>query len=674
MQYDMRVTEDIGLLKMDFLGLANLSVLGRAVKAVKQSADVDVDLDAIPLDDARTYELLSSGETTGVFQLESAGMRRYVKELRPTDIRDVAAMIALYRPGPMDFIPNYIRRKHGEEPVEFLVPQLEPILKDSYGVLVYQDDILMLSIQIAGYTWEEADKLRKAVGKKIKAELDAQREKFIAGCQSHGGISKGKAEELWEWLLPFARYGFGKCVSGSTDVWTADGDRMQISQAYALGVKEIMAMWPDGELRPHRINHIACTGKKEVVLVRTQSGRTITLTPEHRLLTTEGYMRVQDMAAGRTELITAPQQPSNNHWAARPNNQEVRRTQASALASEGQSWESVLPQPTRELAAQMHGRRPADAAGDYDAGPGYNRSSVASNGMSCASLPERDMCEWLTSQGVQFEMHKSVGNGRICDFYFGGIYWEMDSLDRSPEYFAHKYGDLPYVVVTPEDFRFVVEKNMATAHAVNGDLVTSIEPQCSDVTYDVEMSPDGPLNYVANGVVSHNSHAAAYALIAYQTAYLKANYPSEYMGAFLTVATGVSEKIAAGIAECKRMGIEVLPPNVNSSDEVFSLERGETSPDRPSPIRFGLGAIKNVGGGPIRAIVAARKEQPEGRFTGLEHLCQEVDGRLVNRRVLESMAKAGAFDEFGTRAQMLAVLDDAMSIGRRAQQAATPGR
>jgi DNA polymerase-3 subunit alpha len=379
-QYNMGVAESIGLLKMDFLGLANLSILGRAVKTIRDSKGVEIDLDALPLDDARTYALLSSGETTGIFQLESAGMRRYVKELRPSELRDVAAMIALYRPGPMEMIPRYIARKHGEEPVSYLVPQLEPILRDSYGVLVYQDDILLISIEVAGYTWEEADKLRKAVGKKIREELEAQRDKFVQGCQTHGGLNREDAINLWEWLLPFARYGFGK------------------------------------------------------------------------------------------------------------------------------------------------------------------------------------------------------------------------------------------------------------------------------------------------------AHAAAYSLVSYQTAYLKANYPSEYMAAFLTVATGNSEKVAAGIAECKRMGIEVLPPDANGSAADFSLEPGAGSPDRPVPLRFGLGAIKNVGAGPIAAIVAAREELPDGRFRSLDHLCQSVDLRLVNRRVLESLIKAGAMDGWGGRAQLLAVLDEAMSLGQRAQRASGAGQ
>ncbi|MDQ3855411.1 MAG: DNA polymerase III subunit alpha, partial [Chloroflexota bacterium] len=565
-QYDMRMCEEIGLLKMDFLGLANLSVLGRAVKTIRQTTGREIDLDTLPLDDVRTYELLSSGETTGVFQLESGGMRRYIKELRPTEIRDVAAMISLYRPGPMDMIPHYIRRKHGQEPVEYLVPQLESLLRDSYGVLVYQDDILLISIEIAGYTWEEADKLRKAVGKKIKAELEAQRDKFIKGCQSHGGLAREKAQELWDWLLPFARYGFNKCTSGRTYVWLADGSRMQISRAYELGVREVMSMWPDGVIRPHRVQRIVRTGTKDLVQVRTRSGRRIKVTPEHRLLTTEGYKPISEMTVGETELIVAPRRCTSNQREARRRTMTTRNQgaeQRSRVSARVRAYQesrpahekidhmkrmhALYPDLTRNAVAAMHdqvkwlfandpewkrnliAKSLANTRACYDTGPGFGRCSIASNGMWCASQAERDMCEWLIQQDIDFQMHKVLPNGRVCDFYFAGIYWEMDGMDREPAYFHEKYNDLPYVVVTPEDFRFVVERHLQVAHAENGDMVVSIEPCGGEMTYDIEMAPDGPLNYIANKVVSHNSHAAAYSLVAYQTAYLKANYPSEYM-------------------------------------------------------------------------------------------------------------------------------------------------
>jgi DNA polymerase III subunit alpha len=715
-QFDMRNAETIGLMKMDFLGLANLSVLGRAIKILKEYRDFEIDLDRIPLTDTKTYELLSTGETTGLFQVESGGMRRYLRDLKPSTILDIAAMIALYRPGPMPFIPVYIERKHDPSKVEFLHPSLEPILKDSFGVLVYQDDILFISIQIAGYDWEKADKLRKAVGKKDLEVLQAEEEKFVKGCQSHGGLTKQDAQKIWEWMLPFARYGFNKCGHGQTKIVLPDGRRMTLAAAYREQPGEIMAMWPDGEIRPHRVQRIVQTGRKALLKVTTRSGRTIRATPEHRLLTTEGYKQIDEMAVG-AELMVAPRPVTQTMRDARRENMirlnrsDEQRVKASVRMRQWQAGRppeekaahmhrvhAMHPEMTRNAVAAMHERVKWLWANDpewrqrqmevsltsvraaYDTGPGYGRCSIASNGMWCASQPERDMCEWLIAQGIDFQMHKVLPNGRVCDFYFAGVYWEMDGMDRSSLYFADKYGELPYVVVTPEDFKFVVEHHLSLAHAQNGDPIVAIEPCGEAMTYDVEMAPDGPLNFIANGIVSHNSHAAAYAQITYQTAYLKANYPAEYMAAFLSTAMGDSDKVVKGVIEVKRMQAEgtpitILPPALNQSRRDFSIEtvRGEDGVERQA-IRFGLAAVKNVGVGAIDAIIAERGRQPDGRFASLDALCAAVDSKVLNKRLLESLVKAGALDEFGARAELFDLIDNAMTAGQSAQRAREAGQ
>ncbi len=185
-QYEMHAIEALGLLKFDFLGLSNLTILKNAVDLIKAHRGIDIDLDNIPLDDAKTFELLSTGETTGIFQLESAGMRRYVRELRPTSVFDLAAMVALYRPGPMDNIPAYIRRKHGQEPVTYLHPLLEPFLERTYGIFVYQEDIMAAAIALGGFTGPEADTLGYAIRKKKSSVLRAQKEKFVTQAAERG--------------------------------------------------------------------------------------------------------------------------------------------------------------------------------------------------------------------------------------------------------------------------------------------------------------------------------------------------------------------------------------------------------------------------------------------------------------------------------------------------------
>jgi DNA polymerase-3 subunit alpha len=214
-QYEMHAIEDLGLLKMDFLGLKNLTIIEDTLARIYViHNNLKIDLDNIPYDDVKTYKLLQDALTTSVFQLESDGMKRYLKELKPTSFEDITAMVALYRPGPMQFIPDYIERKHGRQKIEYLHPKLEPILKDTQGICIYQEQLMKIAQEVCGFTLGEADVLRKAVGKKIKELLDAQEQKFVEGAVKNGA-SKKIGEELWQWILPFASYGFNKSHSAA---------------------------------------------------------------------------------------------------------------------------------------------------------------------------------------------------------------------------------------------------------------------------------------------------------------------------------------------------------------------------------------------------------------------------------------------------------------------------
>ncbi len=700
-QYEQAHLEELGLLKFDFLGLSNLTILMNSQKFIQQTRGIEIDLDRLPTDNQRTYELLAQGETTGVFQLESGAMRRYIQELKPTCIEDVTAMVALYRPGPMDSIPTFIKSKHGEIQVKYLHPLLEPLLRESYGVIVYQDQVLLIAVQLADFSWGEVDKFRKAMSKKIPEELKKYRDKFIKGCAKNG-IKENVAEQIFDFIEPFAGYGFNKCAHGSTEIQLPDGGRMTLSTAYRTPPAEIMAMWPDGQIRPHKVAHIVQTGRKPLLHIRTASGKSIKVTAEHRLLTTEGYLPAGEMHIG-TELITAPRRVTERQRAtrrtmmARLNRTPAQRTRVSQRVKAYQAardpesqrqhmrrMDEMYPHISRVGVAAMHERVKWLFANDagwkerliaksiassracYNTGPGYGRCSIASNGMWCASQPERDMCEWLIEQGIVFEMHKVLGNGRICDFYFNGIYWEMDGMDRDAAYFAKKYGDLPYVVVTPEDFKPVVLRHLGVAHAANGDAIISITPCGEAMTYDVEMAPNGPLNYIANRIVSHNSHAAAYGFVAYQTAYLKANYTAEFMAATLTTESGDAKKVVAAVDECRRMGVEVRPPDINLSESGFTVEAMEPDAETGEPqwaVRFGLLAIKNVGSRPIDSLLDARREG--GPFRSLADVFARTDSKSVTRGAVECLIKAGAFDSLGRRSQLLAALDRALSYGQQ---------
>lgn len=364
---DLNVSDKaVGLLKMDFLGLRNLTILGKAIQMVKLHRGITVDISDIPLDVKKVYEMLASGETTGVFQLESRGMRRLARQLRPNKFSDITAMVALFRPGPMELINDFVEGKKHPEKIQYLHPDLKSILSPTYGVAVYQEQCMQIANKIAGYSMAEADNLRRAIGKKKKSIMEKEKKKFVAGSVKRG-YSKDMSEKIWGFIEKFVGYGF--------------------------------------------------------------------------------------------------------------------------------------------------------------------------------NIP----------------------------------------------------------------------------------------------------------------------HSVSYAMIAYQTAYMKVLYPVEYMAAVLTAESRATsgpirdQKIALAIDECKRLGIHVLPPEINRSDEDFTVEEDKTSLDERA-IRFGISAIKNVGAAAIKSIIEARNAG--GPFTSLENLLDRNDGQKVNKKVLESLVKVGALATFGSRSALLTVLDD----------------
>ena len=364
-QYDMdsldpnvSPNEAVGLLKFDLLGLRNLSILGEAIEVVKRNYAIDINILNIPLNDKKTFEMLSKGDTMGVFQLAGSGMTRYLKDLKPTRVEDLMAMVALYRPGPMVQIPEYIERKNNPEKIIYFDERMKEYLGKSYGLLVYQDDVFQTAIKIAGYTWEESDKFRKAVGKKIPQEMEKQKTKFIEGAVNNG-LTKDKAGELFKLIEPFSGYGFNK------------------------------------------------------------------------------------------------------------------------------------------------------------------------------------------------------------------------------------------------------------------------------------------------------AHAASYGMVAYWTAYMKANYTVEFMNALLTAEAKDPEKVSAAVNECKRMKIKVLPPDINESDVGFKIIKDSESLESKA-IRFGFDAIKNVGKAAIMAIL---EERSKDAFNSFADFLSRVDPRRVNKKVLESLIKVGALSSFGSRASLLASME-----------------
>ncbi len=700
-QFSMKPVEDLGLLKMDFLGLRNLDVIEDALDIIERSTGVRPDMNTLPLDDTKTYEMLARGDSVGVFQFESEGMREALKKVKPTVFDDLVALVSLYRPGAMDQIPAYARGKKDPSTVRIDDERLEPIVGPTYGVILYQEQAMLISKELAGFSGAQADDLRKAIGKKNREAMAALKPAFYEGCAANG-VDRHLIEQLWTTNEKSADYSFNKCATGDTRVILEDGTRVRLSEAFRLQPQRLQSMWSDGEVRPHGVTKIVKTGRKPVWHVRCESGRQIKITAEHRLLTTSGYRPLSEMQIG-DELITLPmtsdlarrtRSENMRKVAARPERKDQDRRASERMKAyqaarpleakqdHMRRMHELHPHIRRIGAAAMHERirwlwandpewAKAQAARSlaavrsaYGTGPGYGHCSIASNGMWCASWPERQMCEWLIERGIEFEMHKALPGGRMCDFYFDGLYWEMDGMDRSHSFFAEKYGELPFIVVTPEDFRFKVERHLATAHVENGDPIVSIEFAGERITYDVEMDPDGPLNFIANGIVSHNSHAACYGLISYRTAWLKANYPAEYMAALISSVMNTKDKVPFFVARCDEMGIAILPPCVNVSDHEFVVVDGA--------IRFGLDAVKGVGHGAVQGIKKAREDGP---FASLWDFCERVDHRSANKKTIEALIKSGAFDETGaTRRGMLEVLEQAQGAGQKIQQDAQIGQ
>ncbi|MGH7353168.1 MAG: DNA polymerase III subunit alpha [Candidatus Rokuibacteriota bacterium] len=499
--YAMGPIEKLGLLKMDFLGLRTLTVLANTVALIRESRGTEVDLEAVPLDDPKAYALLADARTFGVFQLESSGMREALRGLRPERLEDLIAMVSLYRPGPMELIPDFIARRHGRAKIAYEHPAMETFTRETYGIMVYQEQIMQIASEMAGFTMGEADTLRRAMGKKDRDLMGKQRDKFLAGCAERG-TARPKAERVWELMEKFAGYGFNKCLSGDCQIEMADGTRKAITEIRDGD----LVLTKDG---PYGARGVRPSGMRRVGRLRLANGMTIRCTPDHPVFTQRGWVDAADVAPHDVVATLAKPVPLTIEW------------------------------------------------------------------------------------------------------------------------------------FPPESF------------ALEG-----VEP-----TYDFEVP--GAASFIANGIAVHNSHAAAYALVAYQTAYFKANYPVEFMAALLTSEMGDTDKIVKYIEECRAMEIAVQPPDVNVSGIRFTVA-GDT-------IRFGLAAIKNVGEAAMESILATRAT--EGPFRTLDDFCARVDLRLVNRRVIESLVKAGAFDSLGlTRAHLLAHCDAALEAGQRQQRDRVEGQ
>ena len=806
-QYDMHAVEAAGLIKMDMLGIRNLSILGNAVEIVERTKGIRVDIGNIPLDDKKTFQMLSRGETMGTFQLSGSGMTRYLKELKPTSVDDIMAMVALFRPGPMESIPEYIKRKHNPRLVSYSDPRLKPILERTYGILVYQDDVLMIAIELAGYSWEQADKLRKAMGKKIPREMMAQREKFLLGCVKNN-MTRAKAEELWRLIEPFAAYGFNKCITGDTVLYDAvTGVRMTVKDLYGSTDCAICLFSLEDTLRlgKRMVSRVQQNGIKPVFEVMTRRGLRMKATENHPFRTFGGWTLLEYLQPG-DRIATARQAPLPAHpypidkyklaalgyllaegnfchpygiyyystvedeiadfvsYAEQFSNTRItidrskpavsvyigknNKKQPNGLRVFAQEWKLLDCKATakkfpefvfslnREQLSMFLGKMwQGDGCVHSDEGEGQLYYATSSRSLAYdmqhlllrlgmistvhekrfkyrdtvklgwtihvsrhnnVKLFEETLGQYLIGEKratlSEIVRRHPVLNGAIAAWSGRGskdiipvevltlMKSEIAKADVSLRGFARDHNIAERLLCSDGAKKGYLRETVAVvaealhsevlaelAHSdVYWDEIISITPAGKEMTYDLTIPETH--NFVANDIIVHNSHAASYGMVAYQTAYMKAHWPAEFITAILTAESSNTDKLAEVIMGAREAGITVLPPDVNESYKDFTYVDDQT-------IRFGLLAVKNLGSDVVEAVIRERDKglalsdatklsfEP---YHNLEDFLKRVRHRNLNKKSLESLIKSGAMDNFGDRGVMLENMDTMLAFHRGA--------
>lgn len=707
--------ESLGLIKMDFLGLDTVDLVQNTVtniiKMGKEAPDM-IELIHGPMDDPEVYKLFQEGNTIGIFQFGSDMVRQLLLHTKPTEFADLPAITSVARPGPMGMQSHtkYADRKNNREEIDYIHPdfsgtEMEEILGKTQGLIVYQEQVQQISNKIAGMTLQEGDDLRRAMGKKKKKVMDSMRPKFFNGA-SKNGFSEEAINVLWDTLAPFSEYGFNKCLHSKSLIALPNGQgKTTIEELYKRqqnGEKniQILSMFENGEIKPHTVKNIVQSGVKPLYKVKTQSGKILRLTKEHRLLTPDGYGTIEDgtIRVGnelivdaewtkrlsdktrktRQETMSAVNKTSEQREKAKNRMIAYQKTLSFLDRSEHQkNIQKNNPERSAKSLLAMQERLSYLRSSDVDwqkkvlesnkiareqyAGirKGYGVPTVLSDGRTADSLAEAAAAEYLLSRGIEFEMHKvftSVhGTAKITDFYVDGLYFEMDGLRRGREYFVkEKYGtEIPFVYLTPQNFGDEIDNALLSHHIENGDeIVEVLEPKIlpngsilREMTYDIEMDTTGPANFIANGIVSHNSHAVAYAMNSYQSAYLKVHFPVEFMASLISQHVDNKDKVLMYLRDANRMGLKVGTTDINLS-EIHVAPNFHKKSDEDMDIIFGLAGIKAVSNEMAEIIVTERNEN--GPYTSVKDVVSRCYPLGVDKRtVYENLALSGAFDGFG---------------------------
>lgn len=715
-QFEFPVLESIGLLKVDFLGLRTLTIMREACRLIEERQGASLHAANIPYEGPETrqaFAMMVSGDTAGVFQVESGGFTETIVSMRPSEFIHIVAALALYRPGPMDYIPSYTRRMHGQEKVAYKHALLEPILAETYGIIIFQEQIIRILHDLAGYTPGEADLVRSAISKKDSKKIDESRKIFLSGCGKQG-IEQETAQAIWGDIELFAGYGFNKCLPGDSLILDpATGRRVRILDVYRNPdcLRSVLSVDPDTRaLVRQRPKAVMQNGVKPVFRLTAASGRVLRATANHPLLTPAGWAPLGALRAGDALWVPGALPVSaTQRWPAR-RLQRWARSLSGAGRTPGRwpAWDQSALAYKRLVPARRAppSRLPAaffalsngciayflgrllDACGAADAGAA--RWTVASEALA---LQVQHLCLRLA---LRARVRRGAGSHPA--------HWQVDAVgdDQSQRLLGYRERTLSELCARLDGAGLAAAGGGAgrtmtatlaapraegagvaclapagaegappgQADAVVWDQVAAIEYVGAEPTFDLEV--EGLHNFVADDFFVHNSHAANYAKITVQTAYLKAHYPLEYMAALLFVEGDNPDKVSRLIAECRRMGIEVLPPNVNASQAGFdiqidaSLTASNPAPDgrasgfaydlpSGSAIRFGLSAIKNVSSKAVQEHII--DPRPPGGFRSIEDFCDSCLLADIGRRSLEALIGSGAFDHWGNRLQLQAVLD-----------------
>lgn len=503
---------------------------------------------------------------------------------------------------------------------------------------VYQEQIMQLAQRIAGMSLQEGDKLRKAMGKKKADVMAKMKPRFIQGGVDNG-YSETAMNKLWDILEPFAKYAFNKCLHGNTEVLVSQNTKTTVKNLYRRfknGEKniKILSMFESGDLHFHNISEIVQTGEKPLWTVETESGKTIKITENHRMLTTDGYQTIKSggIRIG-SELV------NDKYW-----NNRFRTVQ----------------------------RRPAPRRGWSHKSSSYRKVK----NISFSSDVDKALVEnYLIVRGAIFETNKIISSPNeeilgAADFFVNGTYFEMDGKGLGRQYLIdNKYGTVPFVYLTPENYRDEIDAALMGHHKSSGDKVVSITPPevledgsvLREMTYDITMSDDGPANFIANGLVSHNSHSVAYAMNAYQAAYLKTHYPVEFMSALVAQTISDRDKTLNNLREARRMGLAIGTVDINLSEVRMAPDY---SGESPFEILYGISGVKSVSEDTARLIVAERERG--GRFTSVyDAVTRCVAAGVNNKTVLVNLALAGAFDGLEpNRRRVVEAIPALLSVGR----------